>query len=51
MRNIVVILEDGDLDGDGLPNDKDEDLDGDGKVNHGKLLIRYAFLQLLIQLL
>lgn len=33
---MLLIVEDNDLDGDGLPNDKDEDLDGDGKVNHGK---------------
>lgn len=40
---MLLIVEDNDLDGDGLPNDKDEDLDGDGKVNHGKSsVILYA---------
>lgn len=35
MLKLFSILEDSDLDGDGLPNEKDEDLDGDGKANHG----------------
>lgn len=36
---MFTTVEDSDIDGDGLPNEKDEDLDGDGKANHGKSLV------------